>query len=391
MYRHYLTVISPVSISPVSRQAKRDAPPAAILERLEELKQSDTEMEQKNAETEQKKRRVAEEEFAPDWGGEDLEEQPGGEDPLEARIQAADRSRGALTREWNLTGQAPHKVGPRDSCKAPAGCEQDFPELLQAWLAARGLGVGDGKQLKRVADENGWQVYQRWLPPEVESEVRPGAASSTSLWRTAYHGTYWYALWSVMHSGVLAASCDESKGHEYLLGHPGVYCSPCLRTAWDYARPHVLFMDTVFHRVVIDLRVNTDRRTCGRKSGGEQWVFKSQDAVVVGFRVQVNSPPESGGERFLQWNPELEAIPEGCGMPDAIINERDFEENPWKDVDGTPCTVADLKSTWDWPGGFQKAWWKGDMFTALKEEQEQLKRRRARHPTSAQARIMVRY
>ena len=129
----------------------------------------------------------------------------------------------------------------------------------------------------------------------------PSEAGSDAEWKTACHGTFWYSLWSVLLAGVLAESGDESKGHEYW--EPGVYCSPELRTARDYARPHVLFKDTVFHRVVYDLRVNYEKRRATRNKGGKQWVLNTEDVFVYGVRIQVNSPPLVGEERVLDWDP----------------------------------------------------------------------------------------
>ena len=45
----------------------------------------------------------------------------------------------------------------------------------------------------------------------------------------AFHGSWWYALWCILDSGILCQSYDESMGHEFW--QSGVYCSPCLDTA----------------------------------------------------------------------------------------------------------------------------------------------------------------
>ena len=37
--------------------------------------------------------------------------------------------------------------------------------------------------------------------------------------RTAFHGTWWYALWGLLRSGRVLESNDASKGHKFW--HPG--------------------------------------------------------------------------------------------------------------------------------------------------------------------------
>lgn len=70
-------------------------------------------------------------------------------------------------------------------------------------------------------------------------------------WVKAYHGTWWYALSSLLTSGVVAESADESSGHEFWA--VGAYCSPLVETARQYARPQRVFSDGMYHRVMLEV------------------------------------------------------------------------------------------------------------------------------------------
>lgn len=208
----------------------------------------------------------------------------------------------------------------RDLCKPrkqgtiapqPRGCKVDFDPLFQQWLAARGL----EDSLERVENQRGWFVYKYKREPVVQPE---------EWWDQAFHGTWWYPVWSMLESGVLLESDDRALGHDFW--EPGVYCSPKLETGRWYARPQVLFADGCYHRVVFELRVDPERRKKNRQRGGIQWVFNSDAVSIYGLWVQVNAPPVKGEERLNDWDPALEALPLGQVIPPEVKNTR---EGPW--------------------------------------------------------------
>ena len=103
---------------------------------------------------------------------------------------------------------------------------------------------------------------------EVQQKVEP-------FWKDAYHGTWFYGLWSLLFHGILLESRKEdqgvislfqilsmcslfllyganfvvARGHEYW--QPGVYVSPKCSAARSYARPHQLFNDNIYYRCVL--------------------------------------------------------------------------------------------------------------------------------------------
>ena len=86
-----------------------------------------------------------------------------------------------------------------------------------------------------------------------------------------------------------------------------MYCSPRFETGGDYARPHVLFGDGVFHRAVYELRVDPKERTRERQRGGHQWILPSHSASVHAVWICSNVPPKRGEERCYEWTATLEA------------------------------------------------------------------------------------
>ena len=163
----------------------------------------------------------------------------------------------------------------------------------------------------------------------VYQYTRQPAVKSKSTWDVAFHGTWWYSIWLILESGVLLESSDYGLGHDFLKNSPGVYCTPMTETARTYARPHVIFGDGVYHRVMLELRVNTERRKRNRKKGGVQWVFNSDAVSLHALWVQRNAPPARHEERVNEWDPELEARPAGRDPGPPIVNPR---KGPWPKI-----------------------------------------------------------
>ena len=74
------------------------------------------------------------------------------------------------------------------------------------------------------------QLLQFWIPDAgdfTNYSIQPPAqaneaAAKDAQWSFAWHGTWWYALWSILEAGRMLESNDASKGHDFLQGRPGV-------------------------------------------------------------------------------------------------------------------------------------------------------------------------
>lgn len=190
----------------------------------------------------------------------------------------------------------------------PHGAKLDTPELFEQWLTQRDL----HDKMERMEDKDGWFRWKYTKDPVVESKAN---------WEPAFHGTWWYAVWLILESGILLESNDRSLGHDFW--EPGVYCSPVLDTGLWYARPQLLFGDGVYHRCIFELRVDPARRMKSRQRGGVQWVFPGAAISLYAIWIRSNAPPANGEERVNGWEPELEALPAGRDYPPAIVNPRD--------------------------------------------------------------------
>ena len=217
----------------------------------------------------------------------------------------------------------PRKRGAKP--KAPEHVEVDFPRLFHEWLEARDL----RNTLEREADQTGYAVY-RLIKNQLTCEQEK--------WDLAFHGTRWYALRSILTCGCLLASDNKEAGHDFW--EPGVYCTPVLKTAQWYARPHIVFGDGVYHRVLLEVRVHRQRLKRRRHRGGVQWVFDENAVIIRAVWLQINSPPDTEESRFDSWDPDLEVIPPGQNGVGVIINQQQLswsEEDAWKDAwDETP-------------------------------------------------------
>ena len=103
-------------------------------------------------------------------------------------------------------------------------------------------------------------------------------------------------------------------------------------TATRYARPHVLFSDGVYYRVVLELRVDDRRKIKKRQAGGHQILFPADAVHVRAVWVRPNAPPCVAEERLSSWNPELEALPARRQAPQVVRNQRNLDARPWTGV-----------------------------------------------------------
>lgn len=238
------------------------------------------------------------------------------EDALERARAVASESRDpvgrvgvdALVNQWREVSK-PRKGG-AIACQ-PAGCKVDFHPLFEHWLAQRDL----TRFLEFDREEDGWQVFRYTKEKIVKEKPR---------WLVAFHGSWFYSVWSILESGVILESCNKNLGHDFW--EPGVYCSPSLDTGSWYARPQIIFDDDVYHRIIFELRVDPDQQKRTRKRGGIQWVFPCGAVSIHSIWVRPNAPPNNGEERVNSWDPDLEALPPGRQPPDPIKNLR---VEPW--------------------------------------------------------------
>ena len=228
------------------------------------------------------------------------------------------KMRGGMVAKWKETAKEHKKDGAIASKEDGAIANQvRFHALFKKWLEVRDL----GDSLQRDANVGDMLVYKC-----VGTKFKKYDDSDTdddwgSSWRsnegscedmcTAFHGTFWYALWSVIFCGSLLESHDGDLGHDHLVNEPGVYVAPKLDTALGYARTHNLFDDGCYHQLALKVRVDRKTRTGHRKrsSGHHQWIFNRGDVEVHAIYVKVNSQPAAGDERLRDWDAHLEVLP----------------------------------------------------------------------------------
>ncbi|CAJ1352645.1 unnamed protein product, partial [Effrenium voratum] len=237
-----------------------------------------------------------------------LFERPEDEQKFRYARAMAEKSRASMVGQWRSLGRGKKKQA------WPAADEQvgvdTFILNLRMWLLQRSLtGCLERMEGKDPAREDGEVprpfLYYKYQPPNQPdtSPLRP-----QKNWAKAYHGTWFYGLWSILHHGILLESQDEGQGHEFWF--PGAFVSPLLETANWYSRPHDVFGDEMFHRVIVEVYYDPKQVKKIREKGGKQVIVPSSGVAVSGVIFQPNSPPEKGRERFESWDNELEVVPE---------------------------------------------------------------------------------
>eukprot|EP00971_Amphidinium_carterae_P006872 135633-Amphidinium_carterae.7 len=129
------------------------------------------------------------------------------------------RSRSASVARGNKAGLWQEEAKPRRRGKPkplPSRAHAEFPLLLDAWLYARGLTGALYRNVTQEAAEQRAHVLgkelglRRWFIYDYVN-----AQDVPPHWVPAYHGTWWYALWSLIESGVLLESNDRALGHDF--------------------------------------------------------------------------------------------------------------------------------------------------------------------------------
>lgn len=192
---------------------------------------------------------------------------------------------------------------------------------MQEWLARRNL-LGMLQRQERpdaptTVKNDHWVYYA--LKPVAQSQGSLDVTGST--WKQAFHGTWWYALWNLLLTRQIAASDDRAKGHEFNSLGAMVYCTPIFDTAIWYARAHNVFGDGVYHRVVLELRVEWRAKYSSKKTGGNQWTFPSDAVVIVGVWFCHNCGNPKGTEHVRFWEGADEAVPVGCQEALRIVSQ----------------------------------------------------------------------
>ena len=171
-------------------------------------------------------------------------------------------------------------------------------QRLEQWFTERHLDKVLSRE--RIHESGGWLWYRY-----SGSFIPPGAT-----WERMYHGTWWYGLRMILQTGVIAESGDASKGHWFMPGAIGVYSSPHFElAAKNYARPHVLFGNGEYHRVVVELRVDPTHMEFFKRAKEIQSCAPGDVVSINGIWVLQNSSVAATGDRIDHWDREHEAVP----------------------------------------------------------------------------------
>ena len=155
--------------------------------------------------------------------------QPRVPEPLEQNrglraLDEVEQDRAGLMEQWiELARGRKKKTIPT----FPYSAHDDFMQLFEMWLQVRGLHeklIQDeercrDRDLAAILDPRRWRFYKLQHPAQAQASE---AAAKDARWSFAWHGTWWYALWSILEAGRMLESNDETKGHDYLRGSPGV-------------------------------------------------------------------------------------------------------------------------------------------------------------------------
>ena len=129
-------------------------------------------------------------------------------------------------------------------------------------------------------------------------------------------------MWLVAATGVILASHDRDLGHDFNTKQ-GVFCSPSLAIAEQYARPCKPFPDGLYHRLVYELWVEPGKRVKRKNGHTVQWIVPQNAVRLKALWLRIDAPPEEFVEGWSVWKPFLEAKPTDATGPD-IVNVSDL-------------------------------------------------------------------
>ena len=174
----------------------------------------------------------------------------------------------------------------------------------------------DGEPITKKLEEpvkqgDGW-FRLRWLDYQSIWMPQVSLAGGSAEWARAWHGCPIEAVYSIAYHGILMESCDESRGHRFFSGSPGVYVhKDALRhRAENYTCFCPLFGDGVFWAAKWELHVDRADKVVPRGKT-DQWIQRSRSVRLVALWVcgKTIDQLENGTLVAVKWNPLLEAHP----------------------------------------------------------------------------------
>ena len=226
------------------------------------------------------------------------------------RVEGFKECQGELVGRWRKQAKS-DKAKKKDIPMVPIDwpIEVAFRQMTQKWLHDRGLDKMLEGQSVSFPSEEAPPSEVGTASPILYYSYKGSLVQPGQHWEDAFHGTWFYTLWSILEAGFLLESEDEEAGHEFW--HPGVYFSSRPKTAWTYARPQMVFGDGLYHRTMLKLRYDPHRTRKNRNKGGHQVVTESSAVSIEGVFFGINWPPVKGEERLDNWKSVLEVLPPG--------------------------------------------------------------------------------
>jgi hypothetical protein len=161
-----------------------------------------------------------------------------------------------------------------------------------------------------------------YISVELAREGQKADMRANPGWISVFHGTSFYALSGVNQWGVLAGTDPDLHGILTVDGKllVGTYTSPLFKTAVGYATPHKMFGTDRWFRVVLELYGReADVKKISRKGGNQQWIFPEQSLTLHRMIFMPNAPPDVNEQRFMTWEPALEALLEWQVPPEPVV------------------------------------------------------------------------
>ena len=226
----------------------------------------------------------------------------------------AGRSAGGFGKPAGFTGNGSYArwAHRRIPSVAESGLQGDFDHqvmLFEEWLKERSL-LG---YVAKVDDALQYPSPDDVVMPKSVYYTVPSCLcdSEASGWETRWHGTYIYTLWNIVAEG-LKSSGTRGEGGDTHMRQPVVYATPNPQLAYSYALPHQMFGNGYLFKAVLDLRVSQKDMVTEFNKFKYNWetVHKAQHVQVVGFWFFVDSHAEKSDSRLLEWDANMETIPQ---------------------------------------------------------------------------------
>ena len=183
-------------------------------------------------------------------------------------------------------------------------------QLFEAWLKERNL-MG---YVTKVEDAPPYPSLSQVVRPKsvyyqvlISSEI-----SDTNGWQNNWHGTYIYTLWDIVANGLQCSGIPGEGGDNHVKGEQLVYTTPNPELAYSYACPHQMFGNGFLFKVVLDVRVQSKCmvKQFNRLRYNWETLYKPEHTKIAGFWLFVDAHAEQSDSRILEWDPEMETIPQ---------------------------------------------------------------------------------